>query len=229
MNLPHLLLLEDEPALARVLSDSLSRSGYQVTHVTDGRQGLAAFHQTTFALCIVDVMLPVLDGFAFVREIRRADPLTPVLFLTAKSLPADVVRGFTVGGNDYLKKPFSLEELLLRIRELLRRTAPAEPAEIPPSLAIGGYTFLAVKQELWFAGQLAAKLSHRESELLALLVQHQGRILDRQRCLQQLWGNDNFFTARSMDVFISKLRKHLRHDPSIEILNIRGLGYKLIV
>ena len=222
MNLPPLLLLEDELPLARVLSDSLGRSGYQVTHVTDGRQGLAAFHQTTFALCIVDVMLPVLDGFAFVREIRRTDPHTPVLFLTAKSLPADVVRGFTVGGNDYLKKPFSLDELL-------RRTAPTEPAEMPPSVTLGSYSFLPFKQELWHAGQLAAKLSHREAELLRLLVQHQGRILDRQRCLQQLWGDDNFFTARSMDVFISKLRKHLRHDPRIEILNIRGLGYKLIV
>ncbi|SMB91065.1 two component transcriptional regulator, winged helix family [Hymenobacter roseosalivarius DSM 11622] len=229
MSLPHLLLLEDELPLARLLRESLSRSGYQVTHVTDGQQGLAAFHQTPFTLCIVDVMLPVLDGFAFVRELRRTDPLTPVLFLTAKSLPADVVRGFTVGGNDYLKKPFGLDELLLRIRELLRRTAPPEPAEMLPSVPVGRYTFLPFKQELWFAGQLTAKLSHRESELLRLLVQHQGRILDRSRCLHQLWGNDNFFTARSMDVFISKLRKHLRHDPAVEILNIRGLGYKLIV
>lgn len=228
MNLPHLLLLEDELPLAHILSESLGRSGYQVTHVTDGRQGLAAFHQTTFALCIVDVMLPVLDGFSFVCEIRRTDPHTPALFLTAKSLPADVVRGFTVGGNDYLKKPFSLDELLLRIRELLRRRASAEPEEMPPSVAVGSYTFLPLKQELWFAGQLMAKLSHRESELLRLLVQHQNHVLDRSRCLHLLWGADNFFTARSMDVFISKLRKHLRHDPGVEILNIRGLGYKLV-
>ncbi|MBC6607318.1 response regulator transcription factor [Hymenobacter sp. BT188] len=226
--MPHLLLLEDELPLARILSESLGRSGFQVTHVTDGRQGLAAFHQTTFALCIVDVMLPVLDGFSFVREIRRTDQQTPALFLTAKSLPADVVRGFTVGGNDYLKKPFSLEELLLRIRELLRRSTPVVEAEISPSLALGGYTFFPLKQELVFPGQPITKLSHREAELLRLLVQHQGRVLDRQRCLQQLWGDDNFFTARSMDVFISKLRKHLRHDLGIEILNIRGIGYKLI-
>jgi DNA-binding response OmpR family regulator len=223
---PRLLLLEDELPLARIVRESLERQGYQVHHAANGVLGLAAFQRDTFDLCIVDVMLPQLDGFAFVAEVRRTNQQVPILFLTAKSQPADVVQGFGVGGNDYLRKPFSLEELAVRLRELLRRV-PATP-ELPDTIALGRYNFIPHKQELWLESELVAKLSHRESELLRLLASHRPHAMARQATLLQLWGDDSFFHARSMDVFISRLRKHLRHDPSLAILNIRGVGYRLV-
>lgn len=223
---PRLLLLEDELPLARIVRESLERQGYQVHHAVNGVLGLAAFQRDTFDLCIVDVMLPQLDGFAFVAEVRRTNQQVPILFLTAKSQPADVVQGFGVGGNDYLRKPFSLEELTVRLRELLRRVLAAP--ELPATIALGRYQFIPHKQELWLESELVAKLSHRESELLRLLASHRPHPMARQATLLQLWGDDSFFHARSMDVFISRLRKHLRHDPSLAILNIRGVGYRLV-
>ena len=223
---PRLLLLEDELPLARVVRESLERQGFSVQHAPNGALGLAAFRREAFDLCLVDIMLPQLDGLAFVAEIRRTHPQVPVLFLTAKGQPADVVRGFEVGGNDYLRKPFSLEELVVRVRELLRRAAPAPAAELPAAVPLGRYVFVPQRQELWLDGQLSARLSHRESALLALLARRQ--LLERKATLLQLWGDDSFFHARSMDVFISRLRKHLRHDPSVAILNVRGVGHRLI-
>ncbi|MGI4738238.1 MAG: response regulator transcription factor [Janthinobacterium lividum] len=231
--MPHLLVLEDEAALAHLLREALTRSGYAVTTYADGREGLRAAQQAPPDLLLVDVMLPGLDGFSVVRELRRtlpalpALPALPVLFLTARSAPADVVRGFEAGGNDYLKKPFSLDELLLRVRELLRRQAPTPPptAEI---ITLGQFEFRPLRQELWLAGQCVAHLAARENDLLLLLTQHRNGVLDRGACLRQLWGNDDFFAARSMDVYVSRLRKRLAPDPSLEILNIRGVGYKLI-
>lgn len=223
---PRLLLLEDELPLARIVRESLERQGYQVHHAANGVLGLAAFQRDTFDLCIVDVMLPQLDGFAFVAEVRRTNQQVPILFLTAKSQPADVVQGFGVGGNDYLRKPFSIEELVVRLRELLRRV-PTAP-ELPATIALGRYNFIPHKQELWLESELVAKLSHRESELLRLLATHRPQPMARQTTLLQLWGDDSFFHARSMDVFISRLRKHLRHDSSLAILNIRGVGYRLV-
>ncbi|WP_223649942.1 response regulator transcription factor [Hymenobacter psoromatis] len=223
----HILILEDEPALARLLTDALTRSGYAVATYADGREGLRAAQAAPPDLLLADVMLPGLDGFAVVRELRRTLPDLPVLFLTARGAPADVVRGFEAGGNDYLKKPFSLDELLLRVRELLRRQAPTPP---PPAEAIGlgQFEFRPLRQELWLAGQCVAQLSARENDLLLLLAQHRNGVLDRRACLRQLWGNDDFFAARSMDVYVSRLRKRLAQDPSLEILNIRGVGFKLI-
>ncbi len=225
--MPTIIILEDEAALARLLTDALTRSGYAVTTYADGREGLRACQATPPDLLLADVMLPGLDGFAVVRELRRTLPELPVLFLTARGAPADVVRGFEAGGNDYLKKPFSLDELLLRVRELLRRQAPTPP---PPAeaIALGQYEFRPLRQELWLAGQCVAQLSARENDLLLLLAQHRNGVLDRRACLRQLWGNDDFFAARSMDVYVSRLRKRLAQDPSLEILNIRGVGFKLI-
>lgn len=225
MALPRLLFLEDEVALARVVRESLERQGYAVHHVSTGVLGLEAFRRETFDLLLVDIMLPQLDGLAFVTEVRRTNSQVPVLFLTAKSQPADVVQGFGVGGNDYLRKPFSLEELAVRLRELLRRSAPV--SEVPLASQLGRYTFLPHKQQLWLDGQLSGQLSHRESELLLLLVQQRPHPLDRKTALLRLWGDDSFFHARSMDVFISRLRKHLRHDSNVAILNSRGVGYRL--
>lgn len=228
MRQPRILLLEDEPQLAKIVTESLQSRDFQVTHVTSGLQGLDATRIAAFDICVVDVMLPLMDGFTFVEELRKTDSQTPVLFLTAKSMTADVVRGFELGGNDYLKKPFSLEELVLRLRELLRRSGNLAGDRTPETVSIGAYMFAPLKQELWYDQQLVCKLSHRESELLRLLVQQKNQVLDRKASLLALWGDDNFFNARSMDVFISKLRKHLQKDPAVEILNIRGIGYKLI-
>jgi DNA-binding response OmpR family regulator len=222
--LPRLLLLEDELSLARVVRESLERQGFSVHHAVNGALGLAAFRREAFDLCVVDIMLPQLDGLAFVTEIRRTHPELPVLFLTAKSQPADVVRGFEVGGNDYLRKPFSLDELVVRLRELLRRIV-VKP-ELPAAVPLGRFVFMPQRQELWLDGQLSARLSHRESALLALLSRQQ--VLERKATLLQLWGDDSFFHARSMDVFISRLRHHLRHDTSVAILSIRGVGHRLI-
>ncbi len=222
----HILLLEDEPQLARIVKDTLQKQGYAVTHVNNGRSGLDCLDETRYDLFIVDIMLPLLDGLSFVRELRKKDALTPVLFLTAKSRTEDVIRGFEEGGNDYLKKPFSLEELLLRIRELLRRSVKEAPLEtVTP---VGRYTFFPQKQELWLGETMHCKLSHRENELLILLLLKKNQVLDRTEALTRVWGEDNFFNRRTMDVFMTKLRKHLHQDPSIAIINIRGVGYKLI-
>lgn len=221
------LLLEDEPQLAKIVSESLLNRGFQVQHAANGFQGLDAIRNGSFDVCVVDVMLPLMDGFAFVKEFRKTDNQTPVLFLTAKSMTEDVVKGFELGGNDYLKKPFSLEELVLRLKELLRRSGALE-GSTAESVTIGAYTFAPFKQELWYDQALVCRLSHRESELLRLLVQQKNQVLDRKTSLMKLWGDDSFFNGRSMDVFISKLRKHLKKDPSVEILNIRGVGYKLV-
>lgn len=228
MSQPRVLLLEDEPQLARIVTESLQSRDFQVTHAANGLQGLDHIRSSAFEICVVDVMLPLMDGFSFVEELRKTDSKTPVLFLTAKSMTEDVVRGFELGGNDYLKKPFSLEELVLRLKELLRRSGNTTEDNTPETVDIGAYTFAPLKQELWYAEEMVCKLSHRESELLRLLVQQKNQVLDRKASLLKLWGDDNFFNGRSMDVFISKLRKHLKKDPAVEILNIRGVGYKLV-
>lgn len=227
MKQPSILLLEDEPSLARIVRESLESSGFSVKHASDGKQGLDMFHHSTFDICVVDVMMPKLDGLTFVKEVRKKDKTLPIIFLTAKSMTQDVVEGYKAGGNDYLKKPFSLEELILRIKELLKRNYQQETQA--ENIAIGNYIFLPVRQELWFKSKLVSKLSYRETQLLQLLVQRKDQVLERRTCLLQLWGDDSFFQARTMDVYISKLRKYLSQDKNIEILNIRGVGFKLLI
>jgi len=170
--------------------------------------------------------MPFMDGFTFAEQVRKTDKNIPMLFLTAKSQTEDVIKGYESGGNDYLKKPFSLEELILRLNELLRRKA-AIP--ISSSDEIGRYIFYPNKQELWLDNRMSSKLSHRENELLSLLIQHKNQVLDRKAVLLKLWGDDNFFNTRTMDVFITKLRRHLKDDQAVEIINVRGVGYKLVV
>jgi len=219
-------LLEDELQLAKIVSETLAKRNFEVTHVVNGVLGLDAFRKNEFDICIVDVMMPFMDGFSFAEALRKTDKQIPVLFLSAKSQTEDVIRGYGAGGNDYLKKPFSLEELILRLNELLRRR---QDVTTSLSIAIGRYTFWANKQELWLDGQIHSKLSHRENELLLLLIQNKNQVLDRKAVLLKLWGDDNFFNTRTMDVFITKIRKHLHYDSSVEIINIRGVGYKMVV
>ncbi|UFH55861.1 response regulator transcription factor [Spirosoma sp. KNUC1025] len=223
------LLVEDEAALGMIVRDSLEVRGFRVVYGSNGEEGYKLFQQEQPDIIVADVMMPELDGFSMAERIRRDDALTPILFLTARSQTNDVVRGFELGGNDYLKKPFSLDELIVRINALLRRNSPVNrPTPTTDQLTIGRYQFDPPKQKLVFDDQTVL-LSHREAELLRRLHEKRNQVLERNAVLLELWGDDSFFNGRSLDVFITRLRRHLRHDPQIQIINIRGIGYKLIV
>lgn len=228
--MPTLLLVEDELSLARIVQDSLETRGFVVHHAADGARGWELFEAVKPDLVVADVMLPVRDGFALATQIRKADANVPIIFLTARSQPADVVQGFELGGNDYLKKPFSMDELVVRIRALLGRPVVAAPAQAAGPLAIGRYRFDHTQQRLALAdgSQPAASLTHREAELLKCLLDQRNQVLTRTAVLQALWGDDSFFNGRSLDVFITRLRRYLRHDPQVQIVNVRGVGYKLL-
>jgi DNA-binding response OmpR family regulator len=220
-----ILLAEDEPALGQIIKESLETRNFEVLLCENGEKALETYQSKNPELLVLDVMMPKKDGFTLAKEIRAIDDTIPIIFLTAKSQTQDVVEGFTIGGNDYLKKPFSMEELIVRINNLLHRTSVQKIAEI---LKIGDYTFNFPKQLLQFKDHEPKQLTHREAHLLFHLVKNKNKVLDRSLILNKLWGSDDFFNARSMDVFITKLRKKLSKDNSIQILNVRGFGYKLI-
>ncbi|MVM29485.1 response regulator [Spirosoma sp. HMF4905] len=225
--MPTVLLIEDEPALGMIVRDSLEVRGFTVLYASEGNEGLALFQQHQPDIVVADVMMPQMDGFTLAEHIRQENADVPIMFLTARSQTADVVRGFELGGNDYLKKPFSLDELIVRINALLRRKSVPQTTPTP-LLTIGRYQFDPSKQKLLLGGQ-AVLLSHREAELLRRLYEQRNQVLERSAVLTELWGDDSFFNGRSLDVFITKLRRHLRDDAQIQIINIRGIGYKLIV
>ena len=219
-----LILAEDEPALALIIKESLETRNFEVLHCKDGEEALAAFTKSKVDILVLDVMMPKKDGFSVAKDVRKMDKKIPIIFLTAKSQTQDVVEGFTSGGNDYLKKPFSMEELIVRIHALLGRINPEKAEE---KIELGNYTFDFTKQTLHL-DELIITLTHREAELLSLLIENKNEILDRSIVLKKIWGTDDFFNGRSMDVFITKLRKKLNLDPNIQIINVRGQGYKLI-
>jgi two-component system response regulator VicR len=223
-----ILYIEDEPFLAKIVREYLESRGWVVHHLPDGRGAVAACEQFCPHICVLDVMLPYDDGFSVGRDIHKRFPKTPIIYLTAKDQTEDVLAGFASGGNDYLRKPFSMEELIVRIKALLQRPAPGESPETSGNGAfqIGAYTFDPVKQILTHPKE-AVTLPHRESELLRHLCMHRNDVLERSPVLKALWGDDSIFNARSMDVYITKIRRHLRHDPSVQIINVRGIGYKL--
>ncbi len=219
-----ILLAEDEPALGQIIKESLETRDFNVHLCADGEIALDTYQKESPELLVLDVMMPKKDGFTLAKEIRAIDDTVPIIFLTAKSQTQDVVEGFTIGGNDYLKKPFSMEELIVRINNLLNRTKVQKTTEI---LTVGAYTFDFPKQILKI-GDESQQLTHREAHLLFHLIKNKNQVLDRSLILNKLWGNDDFFSARSMDVFITKLRKKLQKDDSIQIINVRGYGYKLV-
>ncbi|WP_323788426.1 response regulator transcription factor [Psychroserpens sp.] len=220
-----ILLAEDEPALGQIIKESLETRDFHVLLCDDGEKALETYQTKHPELLVLDVMMPKKDGFTLAKDIRAIDDTIPIIFLTAKSQTQDVVEGFTIGGNDYLKKPFSMEELIVRINNLLNRTKVQKNSEI---LQLGDYSFDFPKQTLQFQNDEHKQLTHREAHLLFHLVKNKNTVLDRSLILNKLWGSDDFFNARSMDVFITKLRKKLSQDNSIQILNVRGFGYKLI-
>lgn len=219
-----ILLAEDEPALGLIVKESLETRNFEVIHCLDGEAAYAKYHAEKPLLLVLDIMMPKKDGFTLAKDIRKTDKNTPIIFLTSKSQTQDVVDGFELGGSDYLKKPFSMEELIVRINALLNRS---KTIKYEGAIKIGSYVFDATKQTLTNA-EITKALTHRESALLELLINSKNEILDRSLILNTIWGNDDFFSGRSMDVFISKLRKKMSDDASIQILNIRGFGYKLI-
>lgn len=224
MSRVNVLLAEDEPALGQIIKESLESRKFHVTHCLNGEEAFSSYTEVKPDILILDVMMPIKDGFTLAKQIRKVDGRTPIIFLTAKSRVQDVVEGFEHGGNDYLKKPFSMEELIVRINALLNRVQLQRDDE---QIAIGNYNFNKLNQTLTFDDSIQV-LTHRESQLLFHLSEKRNDILDRMAILKKLWGDDNFFNARSMDVFITKLRKKLKNDPSIQIINVRGLGYKLV-
>lgn len=219
-----LLLAEDEPSLGQIVKESLETRNFKVTHALNGEEAYENYKNNEFDILVLDVMMPKKDGFTLAKEIRNENKNIPIIFLTAKSQTKDVIDGFNHGGNDYLKKPFSMEELIIRAYSLLDRVTVKNNFQ---NIVIGQYIFNYEKQKLIFNDENFL-LTHRESELLFHLTQRKNEILDRSFILNKLWGDDDFFNARSMDVFISKLRKKLKKDQNIQIINIRGYGYKLM-
>lgn len=228
---PRILLVEDEINLGNVLKDYLEFKGFEVDLSTNGEDGFDLFTRNRYDLCILDIMLPVKDGYTLAREIRQAGQNVPIIFLTAKSLPDDRIEGFKSGADDYLSKPFNMEELLLRVKAVLKRTSGLPGvASDDKQFEIGDYHFDSTRQMLTYVpNSEEKKLTSKESELLRLLALNLNKTLDRTLALKTIWGDDSYFNARSMDVYITKLRKYLKDDPRIEILNVHGKGFKLLL
>ncbi|MCC7302662.1 MAG: response regulator transcription factor [Bacteroidia bacterium] len=228
-NTTRLLLVEDDPNLGSLLKDYLEAKGYESKLASNGKEGYSEFSKEKFDLCILDVMMPVMDGITLAKEIRKSDKNIPIVFLTAKSMKEDTIEGFRAGADDYITKPFSMDELMMRIQAILRRTSlQAAPKPEKTQFTVGLFKFDHLRQVLSINGK-EQKLTTREADLLKLLCMHENEVLDRNFTLKTLWNDDSYFNARSMDVYITKLRKFLKDDPRVEILNIHGKGFRLLV
>ena len=227
MSKTKVLYVEDEVFLGKIVKESLESRGFEVAMESDGAKATDLFKKTQPAICILDIMLPNKDGFAIADEIREMDEEVPIIFLTAKTQTEDVVKGFSIGGNDYIRKPFSMEELIVRIQNLLRNKTENTNKITGGIAKIGKYNFQ-LNRQILSNGKEERKLSYRESELLKLLYENREKIIDRKDILNLLWGNDSFFNSRNLDVYITKLRSYLKEDPSLEILTIKGVGYRFI-
>jgi two-component system, OmpR family, response regulator len=221
------LLAEDDKNLGTILKAYLEAKGFPTTLCGDGHEALEKFKREDYNFCVLDVMMPIMDGFTLAAEIRKLDKKIPMLFLTAKAMHEDKLKGFELGADDYLTKPFSMEELLLRMKAIIRRSA--EDTVRPTIFAIGSFTFDYNRQLLQREGSEESKLTSKESELLRLLCENINRVLDRSVALNKIWYDDSYFNARSMDVYITKLRKYFKDDPNIELMNVHGVGFKLLV
>lgn len=221
-----LLVVEDDPNLGSILSDYLKLKDYNPTLCVDGEAGLETFKNNTFDLCLLDIMMPKKDGITLAKEIRLIDKKIPIIFLTAKTLKEDTIEGFRAGADDYITKPFSMEELLLRIHAVLRRTQISDRQ--PKSVYTFSQCTFDADQQMLTIGNDSIRLTNKEAQLLRLLVQNKNEILDRSAALKMIWRDDSYFNARSMDVYIAKLRKYLKKDDGISIITLHGEGFKLI-
>ncbi|MGD9929128.1 MAG: response regulator transcription factor [Mangrovibacterium sp.] len=225
-----LLLAEDDENLGLLLKEYLIAKGFNTDLYGDGEVAYAGFKKNEYDLCILDIMMPKKDGITLARDIRLINQEVPIIFLTAKNLKEDVLEGFRTGADDYMTKPFSMEELIFRIEAILRRTTPdGKTGTEQATYKLGRYTFDPRKQVLLDEGEETVKLTTKESELLRLLCNNANKVLERNFALKTIWIDDNYFNARSMDVYITKLRKHLKDEPSVEIINVHGKGYKLVM
>ncbi|MCF6222356.1 MAG: response regulator transcription factor [Flavobacteriaceae bacterium] len=224
-----ILLVEDDPNFGTVLKDYLMLNDYDVTHAKDGLDGLISFKNDDFDICILDVMMPKKDGFSLAKDIRSVNSDIPLIFLTAKSMKEDVLRGYQVGADDYLNKPFDSEVLLLKLKAILQRKEADSSAEDNQfEFEIGGFHLNSKLRQLSFQGGEPRKLSPKENKLLKLLAIYKNDLLPREMALTKIWRDDNYFTSRSMDVYIAKLRKYLKPDEKVEIINIHGEGFRLV-
>src|SRR4029078_8976200 len=225
---PKILLCEDDTNLGSVLKNYLELNDYEVTLERDGKLGLAAFQREKFDLCLLDVMMPNMDGFTLAEEIRDVNPDVPLFFLSAKTMKDDIIQGYKLGADDYITKPFDSEVLLLKIRAILKRNEEGNKEQENREFDLGSYHFNPKLRELSHDGKMQT-LSPKENELLKLLSEHLNDLLHREQALNKIWGSDTYFNVRSMDVYIAKLRKYLKDDSKIEIVNIHGNGFRLVV
>jgi len=221
-----ILYVEDEPFLGRIVKESLESRDYEVNMVADGKDAMSLFRQVNPDICVLDVMLPNKDGYAIALSVRQINPSIPIIFVTAKTQNEDVIKGFEAGGNDYLRKPFSMEELIVRVNNLLSLTKRNNPT-ITESVTLGKFEFVPNRYELK-QGNTSRKLSHREAILLQILCENRNNTVSRKDILMRVWGDDSFFNSRNLDVYITKLRDYLKEDPSIEIITIKGVGYHFV-
>ncbi|MBP6416926.1 MAG: response regulator transcription factor [Chitinophagaceae bacterium] len=219
--------VEDELFLGKIVKESLESRNFEVIMESDGAKATELFKKAKPDICVLDIMLPNKDGFTIADEIRELDEEVPIIFLTAKTQTEDVVKGFSLGGNDYIRKPFSMEELIVRIQNLLRNKQEGAQKISGGTASIGKYNFQ-LNRQILSNGKEERKLSYRESELLKLLYENRSTIIDRKDILNLIWGNDSFFNSRNLDVYITKIRSYLKDDPSLEIITIKGIGYRFV-
>jgi len=224
-----ILYVEDEPFLGKIVKESLESRDFDVHMVTDGQYVMAAYEQYRPDICLLDVMLPNVDGFTLGKQIRAKHPTMPILFLTAKNQTADLLKGFAVGGNDYIKKPFSMEELIVRVENLVKLVGNGGQAiKDKQEIGIGSFTFYPMRHELARAGNVT-KLSHKETQILDIFVSQPNQTIDRRAILKKVWGDDSFFNSRNLDVYIRKLRSHFEADEAVKIITLKGVGYCFVV
>ncbi|MCH7414843.1 response regulator transcription factor [Belliella sp. R4-6] len=228
MSKPKLLIVEDDPNLGDILNEYLTMKGYDTTLCRDGDEGWSKFKKDKFNLCILDIMMPKKDGFTLGKEIKKVQEDLPIIYLSAKNLKEDVIEGLKIGADDYITKPFSMEELLLRISAILKRTLKSEETNNLKTLTFGDFTLHYDEQQI--EGPSGKhKLTSKENELIRLLAAEMNKLVNRSHALKQIWGDDSYFNARSMDVYLSKIRKILKEDPKVQIITIHGEGFKMVV
>lgn len=219
-----ILYVEDEPFLGRIVKESLESRDFEVNMANDGAKAVDLFRKVSPDICVLDIMLPSKDGYSIAKNIRQVNPNVPIIFVTAKTQTEDLLKGFEAGGNDYLRKPFSMEELIVRVNNLLNLAKKHKPLGI---ITLGKFEFDATRYELKIDSS-TKKLSHREAMLLQILAENKSSVVNRKDILMKIWGDDSFFNSRNLDVYITKLRDYLKADPNVEIITIKGIGYQVV-
>jgi len=223
-----ILYVEDEPFLGRIVKESLESRDFEVNMADDGAKAIDLFRKVSPDICVLDIMLPSKDGYSIAKNIRQVNPNVPIIFVTAKTQTDDLLKGFEAGGNDYLRKPFSMEELIVRVNNLLNLSKKNKPTAMAGVVKLGRFEFDSARYDLRIDGT-SRKLSHREAMLLQVLAENRNAVVSRKEVLMRIWGDDSFFNSRNLDVYVTKLRDYLKPDPGVEIITIKGIGYQFVV